>query len=147
MDDKIEIKDLTQGEPTATDWLIYQSDDDGETYKAPKSDIEGENAYVYVAYADDEDGNGFTNTFNESKDYIAVKSTNTEIPAPVASDFAGLWKNYKGAKGDDGVAATATAGTTTTLAAGQNAKVTNVGTTSAAVFKFEIPKGDKGDEE
>ena len=36
MDDKIEIKDLTQGEPTATDWLIYQSDDDGETYKAPK---------------------------------------------------------------------------------------------------------------
>ena len=146
MDDKIEIKDLTQGEPTATDWLIYQSDDDGETYKAPKSDIEGENAYVYVAYADDEDGNGFTNTFNESKDYVAIKATNTEIPAPVASDFAGLWKNYKGQKGDNGVAATATAGTTTTLAAGQNAKVTNVGTTSAAVFKFEIPKGDKGDD-
>ena len=45
-------------------------------------------------------------------------------------------------KGDDGDAATVTAGTTTTLAAGQSAKVTNTGSTSAAVFKFEIPKGD-----
>ena len=115
MDDKIEIKDLTQGEPTNTDWLIYQSSDNDEVYKAPKSDVEGEDAFVYIAYADDEDGNGFTNTFNENKDYIAVKSTNTEIPSPQASDFAGLWKNYKGAKGDDGDAATATAGTTTTL--------------------------------
>lgn len=47
-------------------------------------------------------------------------------------------------KGDTGTAATATAGTTTTLAAGESATVTNVGTTSAAVFNFAIPQGIQG---
>ena len=45
-----------------------------------------------------------------------------------------------------GVAATVDAGTTTTGAAGTAAEVTNSGTTSAAVFDFVIPKGDKGDQ-
>ncbi len=47
-------------------------------------------------------------------------------------------------KGDTGLAATADAGTTTTLAAGQNATVTNVGTPSAAIFNFAIPQGIQG---
>ncbi len=47
-------------------------------------------------------------------------------------------------KGDAGLAATADAGTTTTLAAGQNATVTNVGTTSDAIFDFAIPQGIQG---
>lgn len=51
----------------------------------------------------------------------------------------------QGPKGDDGLSATATVGTTNTLAAGANATVTNVGTTSAAVFNFGIPQGAKGD--
>ncbi len=50
-----------------------------------------------------------------------------------------------GERGDDGDAATVTVGTTTTGAAGTNASVTNSGTSSAAVFDFTIPKGDKGD--
>ena len=37
-------------------------------------------------------------------------------------------------KGDKGAAATVDAGTTTTLAAGQSATVTNIGTTAAAIF-------------
>lgn len=48
-------------------------------------------------------------------------------------------------KGVSGTAATVDVGTTTTLDAGQNATVTNSGTTSAAVFDFGIPKGEKGD--
>lgn len=47
-------------------------------------------------------------------------------------------------KGDKGDAATVDAGTTTTLAAGQSATVTNVGTTSAAIFDFAIPQGIQG---
>ena len=44
-----------------------------------------------------------------------------------------------------GAAATIAVGTTTTGAAGSSASVTNSGTSSAAVFNFTIPKGDKGD--
>ena len=49
-----------------------------------------------------------------------------------------------GLKGPKGDAATVDVDSTTTLAAGSDAKVTNTGTTSAAKFKFEIPRGDKG---
>ena len=49
-----------------------------------------------------------------------------------------------GATGSPGTAATATAGTTTTGAPGTSASVVNVGTTSAAVFNFTIPRGDVG---
>lgn len=49
-----------------------------------------------------------------------------------------------GADGADGEAATIAVGTTTTGAAGTNADVSNSGTSSAAVFDFTIPRGDKG---
>ena len=51
----------------------------------------------------------------------------------------------KGDKGDAGDAATVDAGTTTTGAVGTNASVVNSGTTSAAVFDFTIPRGEKGE--
>lgn len=47
--------------------------------------------------------------------------------------------------GAAGAAATIAVGTVTTGAAGTSASITNVGTSSAAVFDFTIPKGDKGD--
>lgn len=49
-----------------------------------------------------------------------------------------------GTNGAPGAAATVTVGTTTTLPAGSPATVTNVGTTSAAVFNFGVPKGANG---
>lgn len=64
---------------------------------------DGVNAYVYIAYASDDQGTGFTQVFNPLLNYIAVKSTTVEIPVPQASDFTGLWKNYKGIQGDQGV--------------------------------------------
>jgi len=63
---------------------------------------DGEDAFVYIAYASDSSGTDFTTSFNIDLNYIAIKSTDTEIVSPQASDFAGLWKNYKGVKGDDG---------------------------------------------
>lgn len=53
----------------------------------------GTNAYTYIAYADANDGTGFTTTFNVSKDWIAIRSTTSPL-VPVVGDFAGLWKRY-----------------------------------------------------
>lgn len=52
----------------------------------------------------------------------------------------------QGPQGNPGAAATVNAGTTTTGAAGSFASVVNAGTTSAAVFNFTIPRGDKGEQ-
>lgn len=49
-----------------------------------------------------------------------------------------------GPTGASGTAATIAVGTITTLPAGSSATVTNVGTSSAAVFDFGIPKGADG---
>jgi hypothetical protein len=100
----------------------------------------GSNAYIYVAYASDASGTGFTTTFNAALNYIAIKSSTVSL-TPVASNFAGLWYNYKGATG---AAATVAVGTVTTGAAGTSVIVTNVGTSSAAVFNFTIPQGAAG---
>ncbi len=51
----------------------------------------------------------------------------------------------QGPQGIPGEAATITVGQTTTLPAGSSATVTNTGTSSAAVFNFGVPEGDKGD--
>jgi hypothetical protein len=47
--------------------------------------------------------------------------------------------------GTPGASATVDVGTTTTGDAGTDATVVNVGTLSAAIFDFTIPRGDKGD--
>jgi hypothetical protein len=49
-----------------------------------------------------------------------------------------------GADGADGAAATIAVGTVTTVPYGSPATVTNTGTSSAAVFDFEIPRGQTG---
>jgi len=59
-------------------------------------------------------------------------------------DFLDSLVGQPGADGTDGVAATVTVGSTTTLDPGNNASVINVGTTSAAVLNFRIPKGADG---
>lgn len=62
----------------------------------------GDSAYVYIAYASNSSGAGFTMTFNPSLDYIAILATDTEILSPAAGDFAGLWYKRKGDIGDTG---------------------------------------------
>ena len=67
--------------------------------------------------------------------WIATTTT-TEEPSLLATDW-----DLIALKGDD---ATVDVGTTTTLAAGESATVTNVGTPSAAIFNFAIPQGIQG---
>lgn len=50
----------------------------------------------------------------------------------------------KGDKGDQGIAATITVGTTTTVSSDNPASVVNSGTESAAILNFTIPKGADG---
>jgi hypothetical protein len=76
----------------------------------------GANAYVYVAYADADDGTGFTTTFDATKDYVAIKSTTSVIASPAVGDFTGLWKNWN-APPPTAYTATVTAQTTTTVTA------------------------------
>lgn len=51
----------------------------------------------------------------------------------------------QGIQGETGDAATIAVGTVTTVAAGEPATVTNVGTSSAAIFDFGIPAGEDGE--
>lgn len=55
-----------------------------------------------------------------------------------------LWTDLGQITGVQGEAATISVGTTTTLAAGQQASVSNVGTSQDAVLNFGIPKGADG---
>jgi hypothetical protein len=83
----------------------------------------GSSAFLYVAWADDNSGSGFTTTFDPAKDYIAFLSTTTEIPTPTASDFSGLWAKYRGA----GDRWTTTSLTSTTIGAGTQTIVVETG--------------------
>jgi hypothetical protein len=61
-----------------------------------------DSAYLYIAWASDAVGTGFTMVFNPALKYIAVKSTTEPISVPVIGDFAGLWRKYVGENGEPG---------------------------------------------
>ena len=74
---------------------------------------------------------------------VVINATAGRIKAASFEGDGSLLQNTP--PGAPGAAATIAVGTTTTGAAGSSASVTNSGSTSAAVFNFTIPKGDKGD--
>lgn len=90
-------------------------------------------------------------TATERVNATYVKSASATTLNPGSSATATIESNVlkigvpKGEKGDAGTAATIQVGAVTTLDAGENATVTNAGTTSTAKLNFGIPKGDKGD--
>jgi hypothetical protein len=92
--------------------------------------LDGDDAYVYIAYASDASGTDFTNTFDPDLDYIAILSTDTEIVTPVVGDFAGLWKNYKGATGAPGASGHTIQDETTPRTARANLNFTGAGVTA-----------------
>ena len=65
---------------------------------------DGADSFTYIAYASDDTGTNFTLTFDPDLNYIAIKTTTVAIASPIASDFTGLWKNYKGLTGAIGPA-------------------------------------------
>lgn len=102
----------------------------------PKGAYDAETAYVVGNVVTDQGGawmciKGVTGTAPPT--LPTTSNTNWVLLVPPAED------------GDPGDAATISVGTTTTLAAGSDATVSNSGTSSAAVLDFGIPKGDDGD--
>lgn len=99
-------------------WKNYK----GATGAAGSAGSAGASAFIYIAYASDASGTGFTTTFNANLNFIAIKSTTTAIGSPAASDFTGLWKQYGGGSGVAGVTApiTNTSGTIGINAASAN---------------------------
>ena len=93
------------------------------------------NAYLYVAYADDAIGTGFTLTFNDTKRYIAIKQTTSPIVSPVAGDFAGLWVIYSGNPDLSSYLTSATASSTYQTQAGMSSYLTtaNAATTYTSI--------------
>lgn len=76
----------------------------GDTGDNGTNGSNGTSSYTYVAYASDASGTDFTTTFNADLNYVAIKVSATAIETPAASDFTGLWKNYRGATGATGAA-------------------------------------------
>lgn len=78
--------------------------DTGAAGAVGSNGADGTSSYTYIAYASDADGTSFTTTFDADLNYVAIKVSATEIETPAASDFTGLWKNYRGATGATGAA-------------------------------------------
>jgi hypothetical protein len=66
----------------------------GAAGTAGQNGTNGTNAYLYVAYATDANGDGFSLTPGLGLDYIAVLAATAPISNPTAANFAGLWKVY-----------------------------------------------------
>jgi len=81
---------------------------------------------------------------SQHAEFEQLVSTAYEIPVSSQSIGTPGPAGPAGPQGAAGPAATVTAGTTTTSAAGTNASVVNAGTTSAAIFNFAIPRGATG---
>lgn len=75
--------------------------------------------------------------------YSAMSITVTDTSSPVVIQTSGA-QGPPGLNGAAGTSATVSAGTATALASGSSPTVTNVGTSSAAIFDFGIPAGTPG---
>ncbi len=79
-----------------------------------------------------------------STEFAAVENVGTSTAAVLNFSIPKGTDGTNGTNGQDGTAATITIGTVSTLDEGANATVGNVGTTTAAVLNFGIPKGATG---
>jgi hypothetical protein len=65
----------------------------------------GVSSYVYVAYASDANGDGFSLTPGAGLGYVAFLTSGSPIAMLAAVNFAGLWLNIAGANGAPGTSA------------------------------------------
>lgn len=84
-----------------------------------------------------QNASGVDMTYRETLQFINAEVSDDALNEKTVVDC-------QGEKGDKGDAATIQVGTVTTLPAGSPATVTNVGSTSAAIFDFAIPQGQDG---
>lgn len=97
--------DAVYYDQTGSSYVCIQAHD---AYHAPTDEdywqqISNGGDHIYIAYASDALGNGFTTTFDSALDYIAVKHSSMIIDPVSVSTFNGLWKNYKGEQGIQGI--------------------------------------------
>ena len=85
--------------------------------------------------------NSLNCSINDTADSIASMVCNKD-----SINAGSTQRGAQGIPGEPGAAATISVGSVSTGAAGTSASVVNVGTTSAAVLDFVIPRGDKGDQ-
>lgn len=127
----------------------------GTTYS--KNDMVSHGGRSFVSFADGNIGNEPPSSDTDDAFWqfvpAAVGPANTLVigtvdtgpaDASITGDAPNQTLNLTIPQGPPGAAATIAVGTVTTVAAGQPATVTNVGTTGAAVFDFDIPQGQDG---
>ena len=115
------------------------------TTATTKAEEAADSASLSQAWAVADDFDTLLEGESSSKAYanLAMAIANTPEDTPITmSDL----QSQVILKGDPGEAATIAVGTVTTLPAGSDATVTNVGTSETAVFNFGIPKGIDGAE-
>lgn len=95
---------------------------------------DGADAYLYVAWADDAAGNGFTLVFDPNKMWIATLPSATEIVSPVVGNFTGRWAKYRG----DGDRWATTSTSTMTIGTGTKALIVGLGLAYTTGQKFVI---------
>lgn len=77
--------------------------------------------------------------------WLRIKAGTGNAPPTLPTESNEFWELFlPTVKGDPGDDAQIAIGTVTTLAPGEDAEVENVGSPTAAVFDFGIPKGDTG---
>ena len=57
---------------------------------------QGANAYLYIAYASDDEGTNFSLDPSDARPFIAALHSTSAIPEPDVDDFDGLWVRFKG---------------------------------------------------
>lgn len=122
------------------DYILFSDSEDGNKIKkAQYKNLKGEKGDTW-ARINSASFSGNDIVFWETDgNSVTLANAKTTLTWPKWEDGA------DGADGQDWAAATITVGTTTTWDAWTSASVTNSWTSSAAVFNFTIPKGDKWD--
>lgn len=87
-------------------WIKFVGGDgkDGNDGAPGKDGVPGKDgaAYVYIAFASDGNGTGFSKTHTKGLDYIGIITSDTEIKALTKEHFAGKWIKFVGSDGKDG---------------------------------------------
>lgn len=63
---------------------------------------DGKNAYLYIRYASDAEGTGFSPAPSSALPFIGILVTDTELTSVDAAAFTGKWVRYLGEKGEPG---------------------------------------------
>lgn len=95
------------------EWGVVLPVRDGIRYVQGEHGEQGISSYVYIAYASDDTGTGFTLTADANLQWMAILSSPSEIETPTVDMFEGLWWNRLG-EGGGGASFPATITSTTT---------------------------------